>query len=329
MCLLTFMPEGINIDYDKALEAAKSNPHGFGFAIHSGATIIKDHDMSFGNLWARWEKLREIERGPAIFHFRITTHGLTDVDNCHPFNVGDDDKTVLAHNGILPIVMPVHETRSDTKIFAEYILPRMGGVTALDNKETFESVEEWASGSKLVVLSVNPLCQYDWYIINESHGHWLDGMWWSNKSYIKYTPLHSTYWNKTGYNLESTRGMYSDWDVDDDDYLVGNLDPAILEQHNADDYECLINDIYEDSSYLPLIRIFTEFNSTNQTAIATCYECANVYQIDPYEASATHCGNCKNCLGCGNSKCNCWDDYEYGQSFLVWDNPNQEILNYE
>ena len=32
--------------------------------------------------------------------------------------------------------MPVHETRSDTKIFAEYILPGMGGVTALDNKET-------------------------------------------------------------------------------------------------------------------------------------------------------------------------------------------------
>ena len=76
MCLLTFMPEGINISYEKAFEAAKSNPHGFGFAIHSGKTIIKDHDMSFGNLWARWEKLREIERGPAIFHFRITTHGL-------------------------------------------------------------------------------------------------------------------------------------------------------------------------------------------------------------------------------------------------------------
>ena len=328
MCLLTFMPEGINISYEKAFEAAKSNPHGFGFAIHSGKTIIKDHDMSFGNLWARWEKLREIERGPAIFHFRITTHGLTDVDNCHPFNVGDDDKTVLAHNGILPIVMPVHETRSDTKIFAEYILPGMGGVTALDNKETFESVEEWASGSKLVVLSVNPSSVYDWYIINESLGHWLDGMWWSNKSYIRYTPVSNAYWNKTGYNLESTRGMYSDWDVDDDDYLVGNLDPAIAKEYRAE-YESYVEEIYEDSGYLPLIRVFTEFNSIDETAQATCYECANVYQVDPYEPSATHCGHCKNCLGCGNKDCTCWNEYEYGQSFISFADANQGELSYE
>ena len=115
MCLLTFMPPNVDISYEHAREAARSNPHGFGFAIHTGKTIIKDHDMDFSNLWTRWEKLREIERGAAIFHFRITTHGLTDVNNCHPFNVGDDPSSVLAHNGILPILMPVHETRSDTK----------------------------------------------------------------------------------------------------------------------------------------------------------------------------------------------------------------------
>ena len=328
MCLLTFMPPNVDISYEHAREAARSNPHGFGFAIHTGRTIIKDHDMDFNNLWTRWEKLREIERGAAIFHFRITTHGLTDVNNCHPFNVGDDPSSVLAHNGILPILMPVHETRSDTKIFAEYVLPNMGGVAALDNKETFESVEEWASGSKLVILSVSPLAQYDWYILNESLGHWFNGVWFSNNSYkpyYTYKPKTGAYWTGPGYNNETTRGNYSlDWD-DDDDLLA----ETAASKYYESEYKTWVDELYEDSSHLALIRVFTEFNNTNETAIATCYECANVYQIDAYEPSATHCGHCRNCLGCGNKDCMCWDDYEYGQSFLSFVDTNQEELTYE
>lgn len=141
MCLLTLMPDGINIDYEKAREAAKSNPDGFGFAIHAGNAIIKDHDMDFDKLWGRWADLRQTYTGAALFHWRISTHGTTSIDNCHPFNVGNDDQTVLGHNGILPITMPIHDKRSDTKLFAEYVLPKLGGVTALDNENTFKEIE--------------------------------------------------------------------------------------------------------------------------------------------------------------------------------------------
>ena len=75
MCLLTFLPENVDFDYERARVSAQSNPDGFGFAIHAGVAIVKDHDMDFEKLWLRWIDLRKTYRGPALFHFRIATHG--------------------------------------------------------------------------------------------------------------------------------------------------------------------------------------------------------------------------------------------------------------
>ena len=72
MCLLTFLPENVDFDYERARVSAQSNPDGFGFAIHAGVAIVKDHDMDFEKLWLRWIDLRKTNRGPALFHFRIT-----------------------------------------------------------------------------------------------------------------------------------------------------------------------------------------------------------------------------------------------------------------
>ena len=82
MCLLTFLPENVDFDYERARVSAQSNPDGFGFAIHAGVAIVKDHDMDFEKLWLRWIDLRKTYRGPALFHFRITTHGDTNISNC-------------------------------------------------------------------------------------------------------------------------------------------------------------------------------------------------------------------------------------------------------
>lgn len=336
MCLLTFMPPKINIDYSKAKTAARSNPNGFGFAIICENKIIKDHDMDFEKLWTRWSVARAAEQGPAIFHFRISTHGLTDIDNCHPFIIGQDDKTVMAHNGILPITMPVHDNRSDSKIFAEYVLPEMGGISSLDNEETFKCLSEWATGSKLVFLTVDPLATYDWYIVNEEYGHWAEDMWWSNKSYVTY-PITSY----SSYGINS-RGMYSNIGYDDtyndDEYWTNPRNQISDEVVPAELQDYLSNELYEDSEHLELIRIFTEFGNSYQTASVTCYECGKQYRVDPFEPSATHCGDCRNCLACGNNKCRCWEDFEYGQSFLVeqlaplakpFTLTEQDDLNYE
>jgi hypothetical protein len=97
--------------------------------------------------------------------------------------------------------------RSDTRIFAEDILPAMGGVTALDNTNLYRMIEGWASGSKVAVFTLDPNAEYDCYIINEDLGHWDNaGNWWSNNSYKEDT------WSKYFPKYD-----YADW-LDDEEY---------------------------------------------------------------------------------------------------------------
>jgi glutamine amidotransferase len=124
----------------------------------------------------------------AMYHARFATHGVKNDDNCHPFKVGGSELTYLAHNGILSVDIPANDMRSDTRIFAEDILPSMGGVTALDNTNLYRMIEGWASGSKIAVFTLDPNAEYDCYIINEDLGHWDNaGNWWSNDGYKEST----------------------------------------------------------------------------------------------------------------------------------------------
>ena len=188
MCLLTMIPDYVTPDMERFRIASLSNPDGFGFAISTGKTIIKAHSMNFDEVANKFLDLRTTHQGPALFHFRWATHGSETVDNCHPFTLGQDPDTVLAHNGILPVAIPKGDTRSDTKVFAEDIMPGIGGITSLDDNDYFAKLALWASGSKLAFLTVHDEAKFDWYIINEKDGHWDKDMWWSNSSY-KHAPI--------------------------------------------------------------------------------------------------------------------------------------------
>jgi hypothetical protein len=104
-------------------------------------------------------------------------------DNCHPFRVGGSRDTILAHNGILSNVkIPTGDKRSDTRVFAEDLLPKR--LNILDSKKKFKKLEKWAGGSKVAVFTTDRRLQKAVYIINEKLGHWDDdGLWWSNGSY--------------------------------------------------------------------------------------------------------------------------------------------------
>jgi glutamine amidotransferase len=121
--------------------------------------------------------------GYAMWHARFATHGTTTVDNCHPFKVGNDSHTYLAHNGILPIVEPQGDSRSDTRIFAEDLLPTIGGVASLDNMQVQNLIEDFTTGSKVCILTVHPDAKYQCYLFHEEKG-WRDdsNVWWSNDS---------------------------------------------------------------------------------------------------------------------------------------------------
>ena len=177
---------------------ACSNPHGFGFAIDTGSGIISERSMSAKKSIARFLELREqYPNGYAMWHARYATHGVKNELNCHPFKVGSGEyDTYLAHNGVLDIHIPKDDRRSDTRIMAEELLPRLGGVSALDDDYVYDMISAWARGSKIAVMTNDPSALYKMYIINENAGSWDDnGIWWSNSSYkpVVSTPRTESY----------------------------------------------------------------------------------------------------------------------------------------
>jgi hypothetical protein len=141
--------------------------------------------MSAKKSIARFLELRaQYPNGYAMWHARYATHGVKNEQNCHPFKVGDSDLTYLAHNGMLDVTIEHGDRRSDTRVFAEDVLPKIGGVSALDDDTIWSMVSKWASGNKIAVLTLDPSAKHGFYLINENLGTWDDeGVWWSNASH--------------------------------------------------------------------------------------------------------------------------------------------------
>jgi glutamine amidotransferase len=194
MCLLVVCNPNSTPSKDELTAGACKNPHGFGFAIDTGGGIISERSMSAKKSISRFLELREqYPNGYAMWHARYATHGVKNELNCHPFKIAGEHDTYLAHNGMLDIVIPKDDKRSDTRILAEELLPRLGGVSALDDDYVYDMIGSWARGSKIAVMTNDPSAQYKIYIINESAGSWDDnGVWWSNNSH-KPTPTITTY----------------------------------------------------------------------------------------------------------------------------------------
>ena len=185
MCLLVVCSPN-STPKKKDLECAScNNPHGFGYAVIAGNKIITGRGMSAKKVINEFLEVRkQYPKSYAMYHARFATHGVKNEENCHPFPVGGSNLTYLAHNGILNVDIPANDKRSDTRIFADDILPAMGGVKALDDVNLYTMLEGWASGSKIAVFTLDPAANYDCYIINEDLGHWdNEGMWWSNDGY--------------------------------------------------------------------------------------------------------------------------------------------------
>ena len=189
MCLLVVCKPNAIPKREELTEGACSNPHGYGFAMVIDGKIFRYRTMSARKAVNKFIHMRQqYPQGYAIWHARYATHGVKNQDNCHPFQVGDDADTVLAHNGVLDTFIGKDDKRSDTRIFAEDTLPKLGGVRALEDENLYRMVEGWASGSKIAVLTTNPDAQYQLYLINERLGTWDDnGVWWSNSSYKRST----------------------------------------------------------------------------------------------------------------------------------------------
>ena len=283
MCLLTFMPEYTTANLDDLVTGSHNNPDGFGYAIHCGTKIVHNSGLNFERIADEFYALRAKHNGPALFHSRITTHGGTTVDNCHPFQVGKDELTVVAHNGMLPI--DAKNGKSDTRIFAEELFPRWGGASLLNSKKMRKKLAKFASGSKLVFLSANPNVQNDFTIINEKDGHYdTDGVWWSNNSYK---------WARYTY---SGAGMYTTgWERQDSGVLTPTDDPDVFE----DEYGNVVIDIS-----------YTDVNGNEVwQEMWVCQVCGYCHTVTEDNINTTElCEQCDACWYCSEDRlmCSCY-----------------------
>lgn len=249
MCLLV-VSEPNSTPNKKDLECAScNNPHGFGYAVIAGNEIIRGRGMSSKKVIKEFLEVRKkFPNSYAMFHARLATHGVKNEDNCHPFIVGGDTQTYLAHNGILDIDIHATDRRSDTRVFAEDVLPAMGGVSSLDDDNVWKMVSQWATGSKIAILTLDPTAKAECYIINENTGLWdNEGNWWSN----------STYKVRDYYNLE-----YRPTQTSTEKIFAHN--PAT---YNPDEYACIVCDNipYEDA------------NPYYCEMCLGCYDCSGTY----------------------------------------------------
>jgi predicted glutamine amidotransferase len=301
MCLLTFIPDYVSPDMDRFKVAAQANPDGFGFAISTGKSIVTCHSMNFDEVANKFIDLRPTHNGPAIFHFRWATHGSETVSNCHPFFLGRDNQSVVGHNGILPVAIPKGDVRSDTKVFAQDIMPSVGGILSLDDDEYFKKLEAWSKGSKLVFLTNHEDAKQDFYILNEKDGHWDKDMWWSNHSYEAVT--YKTYTSSS----YSSRG--SIWGYDDWDYGYGKT-TYVSSWDKTHDSGLLVPDYDDELDYLAeeqaqQFDVFTT-HIDDTTQLIECYNCAHAHKT-PAGVLETHCDECGSCHYCGaDYPCACW-----------------------
>ena len=209
MCLLTYLPSGRQPDLSALETGAALNPHGHGYALITNPTtdtaddrggkrllVVKGLDAE--EILERFDHDRRTHpAGPALFHSRWRTHGLTDDANCHPFTLGNDPRTVIAHNGVLPAVVRPgrNDPRSDTRIAAEDYLPALGPLHLRRNRL---AVERWMGPDNLMVLlTTNPRYRHPVYLLNETSGLWTDGIWYSNDTYLPPPPPRHLGWTRS------------------------------------------------------------------------------------------------------------------------------------
>jgi len=200
MCIAILKKQEATVPKEQLKESFISNPDGSGYMFaNNGNLTIKKGFFKFDEFYDNYSRdMKKFNNPIAIIHFRITTHGLTNRTNCHPFLI--DDSIGFAHNGIIDFVSD-HKKKSDTIMFKREILQQLPD-NFINNDIIIRLIEESIGNSKLVFLNRKG----EFRIANEHKGHWSDDsdIWYSNNSYCE---IQVNHWNTKYYD------MYKDYDV--------------------------------------------------------------------------------------------------------------------
>jgi len=197
MCIIAVIPAKKSITKEILSRCWNNNPHGGGFIYTDGSKLSIHKEMdNFDSFYSTFVKARKSHaQSSFIVHFRISTHGKINKENCHPFMVNDN--LGFAHNGVIHNA-PYSVDYSDTHQFNTHILKHLPD-NFLSQSVFISLLESYIGvGSKLAFLSVDNVIS----IINEKAGVWDGGIWYSNRGYANWN-----YFDKGGVQVSSVNSF--------------------------------------------------------------------------------------------------------------------------
>lgn len=186
MCIIASINRNHQLSRATAAQCFVANSHGAGFAyIEDGRVKIQKGFKDFDSFWAAFEPIQETNHEPKLAHFRVCSAGVIDESNTHPFYI--DENHAMVHNGTLHTFKNATAKISDTVIFNHNILrPLFEEFPIFYKSKVGQLLMEEAIGAnnKLAILDSDG----EIVILNESAGEWVDGIWFSNRSYLPPPP---------------------------------------------------------------------------------------------------------------------------------------------
>jgi predicted glutamine amidotransferase len=224
MCLLTVQPAGTIWTPEHIADFYQRNQDGLGVmwaeegSLHYTKVIVNTPAAA-----VEWFQ-KNINGKACAWHARMRTHGNTDMENCHPYNVFGFDEgeeadmpMLLMHNGILHTGNSADTTKSDTWHYVKnYIRVLLKNDPALAFSPEFAEIIGKHIGQNRFVLMNH---QGDTAVINKSQGVTFNGAWLSNEyawSAHKYIPrpvyVPPTYYGKDTYDYGKWNSATKKWE---------------------------------------------------------------------------------------------------------------------
>lgn len=235
-----------------------ANPDGLGVMYSDGRKLHVWKVLPESEVEARQfiEALPDSDQMIAC-HWRMKTHGLIDMENCHPYRVNND--TWLAHNGILHTGNAADPEKSDTWHFIENYLSTLP-TDALHDTKFLALLGEFIKNNRFAIMSADGRLS----VVNREQGIETHGIWFSNtyawspdlliegyaaKNTSLY-PHHGWAFSGRSYNLDDL--------CDDESETAYDVEAAVyeaLENYDEAALEASLSESPEDTVH----KILTEF----------------------------------------------------------------------
>lgn len=187
MCIIVYKPSNVAFPSWATLQTCfENNPDGAGFMYAIGGMVYGFKGFMKWQDFKQALKAHKRDGVPFVIHFRITTHGGTSKEMCHPFPLSDyaeDMKLTawrarvgIAHNGVIPMCNGGGGYSDTAEFISTYGTALIDSETWYNDARKIDLLEECIA-SKMCVLSGNGHAQ----LVGDFEK--ADGVYYSNSSY--------------------------------------------------------------------------------------------------------------------------------------------------